>query len=236
MAKKKSKVEKLSQEVEKEQFVKQIQEEARREAVHNFIEKYWKQGITLIVLIVLICIVSISISAYQKNKRMTYASELHNIIIALETNKYMDAEESLTNFFNNQSVPNEIRTVAGMHLANFLSQKQDFERALKVYVDVKNITKDDFIKEVATLMEINLMIRSNDSKYDPEIKKLLVSSIGQEKTLNFLAKEQKLIFDLNNESKEEAKNTYNDLRVMDATENSEKRIKEVYESYIEGSQ
>jgi hypothetical protein len=232
MFNKKSKVEKIDDQKarETEQFMRQLQEESRREAIHNFIEKYWKHTLYLILAIIIVSIVTLSIGSYQKNKRMNYASELHQAIILLGENQYEKSEEVLENLMNNRKTPEEIKTVAGMHLGNLLASMKEEKEAIEIYKTTSKIAKDRFIKSMADLMRVNLMIRSGDSNYNTEIEQIL-NDTENEKILGSLVQEQRFLFYTKNSMKQKANEVYTNSQTTEATDSSRMRMEEMFRSY-----
>jgi predicted negative regulator of RcsB-dependent stress response len=162
---------------------------------------------------------------------MQYASQLQQATILMGEQNFDRAEIVLKELLENKKTPKKIKTISGMQLGALMLEQNKDDEALKAYKYVEKTTGDQFMREVAQLIQLNTLIKQNDEKNDPEINALLKKLDTKDTILHFLALEQKAIYKLNKGMKDEANKSYEDAKLLEATQSSKFRIYEIYESH-----
>ena len=190
----------MSTESEKN-FINELKFDVIKDKVKKFLFIHLNTIISCAVILLCIIFISVFINFYKNNKIENYNEK---IFLALNSN---DIIEELEKIYNNKSTPRISKTFAGIKLIEELT---DNEKIKDIYKEIFENEKDVFFKSYAGLNLITILI--NEENFDEKYINELFSILDNGKNpLQDLVLEQKVIFLIKQDNKNEAKTIVNNL-------------------------
>ena len=185
-------------------FINELKFDVQKDKVKKFILNNLNTIIIVSISIIVILLATLFINLYHNNKINNYNNKIYSAIIS--NNKISELEK----IYNNKSTPRISKTFTAIKLIEEYNLKNNKEQIINLYTEIFNNEKDIFFKNYAGL---NLLIIKIDEK-ELEINYInnLFNKLEKENNpLYDMVLEQKAIFYLKQNKKDDAKTILNNL-------------------------
>ncbi len=176
-------------------LINQARAEARRESFKNTLVKNSKLIIALILLSVFLLSVFFIFTSYQDSKKEKFSEKLHQALIYQEKGEMKKVEEILQDIYHSNSAPSGVKSIASIRLAAILMEDDQKPEAVKIYQEINNNKNyDQYIRELAGLLEIKTLIAIDDKSKQKETLEIINKIESKATPLKYYISEQKGIF------------------------------------------
>lgn len=187
-------------------FINELKYDLKKENFKKFIFKNINNIIFIILFIFLMSVIYMFSRLYISDKIKKYNEKIYKALDSQEI------QENLEKIYKDKSIPSISKTFAGLCLINIYKQNNNYKDIIKIYNDILNNENNLFFKNYAGLNL--LIIKLNDSNKDiKEIKSLIKKLENKKNPLINLVLEQKALFLIDQNKKEEAQKILNDLAI-----------------------
>lgn len=186
-------------------FINELKFDVFKDKVKGFLIKNIKTIVAVFLFISVVFLFNIFIKLYQNNKIEDYNNKIYFAINS--NNKVNELEE----IYNDKSTPRISKTFSGLKLIEeHINNVDSYSKIIDIYVDILENEKDVFFKNYAGLNLLLLKINEEilDEKY---INELFSKLDNANNPLQDMILEQKAVFLIKQDKKNEAKTILNNL-------------------------
>ena len=210
---------------------KNILEEVTIDSIRDFVNKYLLQLMYIVVAILLISLIIIFVlnrNNTVKNKEIT---NFYQATTYIAEGKNDEALELLQNVYSSTS-NKEIKTISGIKLATLQAEKENYNEATKIYLEIYNLKdNDEFLKNLSGLSALNILISQNNKDTYNQIEILIKEMSNPSNPLLYLVQEQNAWFELQKGNNEHGLEILYNLLKQDIDLNTKDRVNSVIKAY-----
>ncbi len=200
--------------IESNNFINELKYDVFKDKIKLFIFKHINKIIILSILILVFIFGSLFITLYKNNKLSNYNEKIYYALNG--NNKIRDLEE----LYNDNSIPRISKTFIGFSLVDLYSNVESKENILK---EIYENEKDLFFKNYAGISILSMEI--NKDNYNKEYIESLIKELENKKNpLIDLFLEQKALYLVKENKKEEARQIFTNLLLSNESEDFKNRI------------
>lgn len=200
--------------IESNNFINELKYDVFKDKIKLFIFKHINKIIILSILILVFIFGSLFITLYKNNKLSNYNEKIYYALNG--NNKIRDLEE----LYNDNSIPRISKTFVGFSLVDLYSNVESKENILK---EIYENEKDLFFKNYAGISILSMEINKNN--YNKEYIESLIKELENKKNpLIDLFLEQKALYLVKENKKEEARQIFTNLLLSNESEDFKNRI------------
>lgn len=200
--------------IESNNFINELKYDVFKDKIKLFIFKHINKIIILSILILVFIFGSLFITLYKNNKLSNYNEKIYYALNG--NNKIRDLEE----LYNDNSIPRISKTFIGFSLVDLYSNIENKENILK---EIYKNEKDLFFKNYAGISILSMEI--NKDNYNKEYIESLIKELENKKNpLIDLFLEQKALYLVKENKKEEARQIFTNLLLSNESEDFKNRI------------
>ena len=200
--------------IESNNFINELKYDVFKDKIKLFIFKHINKIIILSILILVFIFGSLFITLYKNNKLSNYNEKIYYALNG--NNKIRDLEE----LYNDNSIPRISKTFAGFSLIDLYNNIENKENILK---EIYKNEKDLFFKNYAGISILSMEI--NKDNYNKEYIESLIKELENKKNpLIDLFLEQKALYLVKENKKEEARQIFTNLLLSNESEDFKNRI------------
>ena len=200
--------------IESNNFINELRYDVFKDKVKLFIFKHINKIIILSILILIFIFGSLFVTLYKNNKLSKYNERIYYALNG--NNKIQDLEK----LYNDNSIPRISKTFAGFSLIDLYDNNDKKEDILK---EIYKNEKDLFFKNYAGIAILTIEINKNN--YNKEYIESLIKELDNKKNpLINLFLEQKALYLVKENKKEEAKQIFGNLLLSNESEDFKNRI------------
>ena len=200
--------------IESNNFVNELKYDVFKDKIKLFIFKHINKIIIISVLVLVVIFGSLFITLYKNNKLSSYNEKIYYALNG--ANKIQDLEK----LYNDNSIPRISKTFVGFTLVDLYNDNNKKEDILK---DIYKNEKDLFFKNYAGMAILSIEINKNN--YNKEYIESLIKELDNKKNpLINLFLEQKALYLVKENKKEEARQIFTSLLLSDESSNFKNRI------------
>jgi hypothetical protein len=175
--------------------LRQIKEEARKDAIARFFSTY--QGmIKRLAIVVAISLLLYGVySLILNNLQAKYSKLLHESLIAEQLGDFEQVKEKLKKIHDAKFAPSNVKSLANLRYGSVLLIENDKENAIKIYEEVANSrTNDDYVRDLGALLASKILISNLNAKNEQKTLKNLKQFTSKSEVLRPYILEQMAIF------------------------------------------
>ena len=206
-------------------------EEITVDSVRDFVNKYLLQLMYIVATILLISLIVIFIinrNNVIKDKEIT---NFYQATTYIAEGKNDEALEVLQNIYSSTK-NKDIKTISGIKLAALQAEKENYNEAIKIYLEIYNLKdNDEFLKNLAGLSALNILISQNNQDTYTQIEDLITKMSNPSNPLLYLVQEQNAWFELQKGNNEQGLEILYNLLKQDIDSNTKDRINSVIKAY-----
>lgn len=200
--------------IESNNFINELKYDVFKDKIKLFIFKHINKIIILSILILVFIFGSLFITLYKNNKLSNYNEKIYYALNG--NNKIRDLEE----LYNDNSIPRISKTFIGFSLIDLYNNIENKENILK---EIYKNEKDLFFKNYAGISILSMEI--NKDNYNKEYIESLIKELENKKNpLIDLFLEQKALYLVKENKKEEARQIFTNLLLSNESEDFKNRI------------
>ena len=200
--------------IESNNFINELKYDVLKDKIKLFLFRNINKIIILSILILVFIFGSLFITLYKNNKLSNYNEKIYYTLNG--NNKIQDLEK----LYNDNSIPRISKTFAGFSLVDLYSNIENKENILK---EIYENEKDLFFKNYAGISILSMEINKNN--YNKEyIESLIIELDKKDNPLINLFLEQKALYLVKENKKEEAKKIFINLLLANENEYFKNRI------------
>ena len=200
--------------IESNNFINELKYDVLKDKIKLFLFRNINKIIILSILILVFIFGSLFITLYKNNKLSNYNEKIYYALNG--NNKIQDLEK----LYNDNSIPRISKTFAGFSLVDLYSNIENKENILK---EIYENEKDLFFKNYAGISILSMEINKNN--YNKEyIESLIIELDKKDNPLINLFLEQKALYLVKENKKEEAKKIFINLLLANENEYFKNRI------------
>ena len=167
------------------------------EAVSDFVEKYLVQIIYTICFCLLLTFLVIFYGNFKENKKTNLVNQYYQAISYLNGENEEDGLKLLKEVYDSEYASADIKSISGLKLASELFNKEEVDKSLNLYLSIYKMKKKDiFLRNLAGLNALNIMINQNDKIKYSEIEKMISEMSNPNNPLILLTEEQSAMFEI----------------------------------------
>lgn len=202
------------------------------EAVKDFIEKYLSQIIYIICFVLVIVFFAIFLSNRKEIKTTELTAKYYQAVNYLNSNNKEEATNLLNSIYTSKYATADIKSMVALKLADLSVSNGEVDKAIELYMEAYNMKNNDiFLRNLAGLNALNLMINKNDNSNNDVIKNLIAKMSNPDNPLLLLVNEQEAMFKIQNEDTKGGLEILNNLLKQNIDENTEQRVKSIISLY-----
>ena len=200
--------------IESNNFINELKYDILKDKIKLFLFRNINKIIVLFILIFIIIFSTLFINLYKNNKLSKYNEKIYYALNG--NNKIQDLEK----LYNDNSIPRISKTFAGFSLIDLYTNDKNKEEILK---EIYKNEKDLFFKNYAGISILSMEINKNN--YNKEyIESLIIELDKKDNPLINLFLEQKALYLVKENKKEEAKKIFINLLLTNENEYFKNRI------------
>lgn len=200
--------------IESNNFINELKYDVLKDKIKLFLFRNINKIIVIFILLFIVIFSSLFISLYRKNKLSEYNEKIYYALNG--NNKITDLEK----IYNNKSTPRISKTFAGFSLIDLYNNIENKENILK---EIYKNEKDLFFKNYAGISILSMEI--NKDNYNKEYIESLIKELENKKNpLIDLFLEQKALYLVKENKKEEARQIFTNLLLSNESEDFKNRI------------
>ena len=200
--------------IESNNFINELKYDVLKDKIKLFLFRNINKIIVIFILLFIVIFSSLFISLYRKNKLSEYNEKIYYALNG--NNKITDLEK----IYNNKSTPRISKTFTGFSLIDLYNNIENKENILK---EIYKNEKDLFFKNYAGISILSMEI--NKDNYNKEYIESLIKELENKKNpLIDLFLEQKALYLVKENKKEEARQIFTNLLLSNESEDFKNRI------------
>lgn len=167
------------------------------EAVNDFVEKYLVQIIYTICFCLLLTFLIIFYGNFKENKKINLINNYYKAISYLNGENEEDGLKLLKEVYDSKYASADIKSISGLKLASELFNKEEADKSLSLYLSIYKMKKNDiFLRNLAGLNALKIIINQNDKAKYSEIEKMISEMSNPNNPLILLVEEQSAMFEI----------------------------------------
>lgn len=200
--------------IESNNFINELKYDVLKDKIKLFLFKHINKVILLFILILVFIFGSLFVNLYKNNKLSNYNEKIYYALNG--ENKI----EELEKIYNDNSIPRISKTFAAFSLVDLYDNDDDKKNVLK---EIYQNERDLFFKNYAGLILLTLEVSKKD--YDKDYINLLITELDNKNNpLINLFLEQKGLFFVKENKKDEARQIFATLLLSNENEDFKNRI------------
>lgn len=202
------------------------------ETIRDFVDKYLSQIIYVVCFLAILIFITLFVSGQRENKEKQLIINYYQAINYLKENKIDNAEDLLKKVYKSKNANENIKTIAGIRLAEVLILKDNQDEAVKIYKEIYEFKKnDEFLRNLSGLIGLSILINQNNPSNYSQIEKLINKMSNPRNPLITLVNEQEGMFEIQRGNKEKGLKILNDLLQQNIDENTRQRVQMIVNIY-----
>lgn len=194
-------------------FLKKLKRESRMDRASKFVESNIMYIVGLVFAVMLLSIVIVSINFYRKHRQTKLLQSYYSANMLISDGRFDSAIIVLEDVYGKSS--NKLHSMAGMKLANLYRINGEPEKAIGTYGEIYRKEKDIFMRDLAGLSMLNIMInQADESSYD-NIERLYQELKNSQNPLLPLVMEQYAMFEIQRGNISEAMEVLRNIMRLD---------------------
>lgn len=195
------------------------------ENVSDFINKYMIQLLYAIVFVLIISLLLIFRYTTKKHNIEKMTTDYYQALSYMDTNDNAKALELLDKIYKTKSADENIRTAAGLQMANILINTGSNDEASEIFRTIYNFKKNDlFFRDLAGLSLLHYLIDQNDTSNHAEIEQLIAKLENPKNPLLLIVKEEKALFELKKGNIERAEEILKEISEEEIDNDTKQRL------------
>ena len=199
--------------------------------VKTFVEEHIRQVVYIIGIILVVSFIVVFNISRNNIRHKQLVNDYYEGISFIKTDS-VKAKDILGKIYNSKKADTDIKTIAGLRLAEILTTEKNNTEAITIYKNIYNLKgSDEFLKNLSGLTAVNLMINQNNKDNYNEIENILNSLVKANKPLSILADEQRGMFEIQKGNTEKGLSILENLLNQGVDEDTKTRIENVIGLY-----
>lgn len=212
--------------------IKNIIDDFSLDFVKDFIETYLSQIIYFICFVLVVIFFVIFISDRKEDRKKELIANYYQAMSYLNKNNESEAANLLNAIYKSKYITDDMKSIVGLRLADLSILNNEIDKAIELYMEVYNMKNNDlFLRNLAGLNALNLMINKNDDSNDGAIKNLIAKLSNPDNPLLLLVNEQGAMFKIQKGDVKGGLEIFSDILRQNIDEFMEKRIKTIISIY-----
>ncbi len=210
---------------------KNTMDEITIDTVRDFVNKYLLQIMYFVAIVLLIALIVIFLLTKKSDQKNNNITQFYQAINYISENKNDEALEALQNIYNSSN-DIAIKTISGMKIGDIQSNMNNYDEAVKIYLEVYNLkNNDDFLKNLSGLSALIALITQNNKENYSQIEELIAKMSNPTNPLLYLVQEQSAWFELQKGNKDQGIEILNSLLKQNIDQDTRSRINSVITAY-----
>ncbi len=203
------------------------------DSVREFIDKYFKQLIYLLSIVIIIIFIVIYVISRKNEKVKQLMVNYYQAIDYVRNDNSEEGLNLLTEIFESKYANEDIKTISGIKMAEIFNSNDKTNEAVKIYKEVYNLKKNnDFLKNLSGLAALNILINENNPDNYQDIEQMIKDLSNPQNPLILLVNEQEGMFEIQRGNVENGISILNNLLLNDdLDDNTRSRIESVIQIY-----
>lgn len=178
-------------------LINQARSQARSEGLKNFFGKNAKALVRVAVAILVVIILLVGFSSFQKSREAKFSEILHKSLINQQIGEPEKAKENLKEIYDTKSAPSGVRALASLRYAAFLLEEGKKDEAAKIYLEVNDCGScDDYLQELAGLLAVKTWMSDEDELQKEDLAARIEKIENDSKTLRYQISEQRAFLEM----------------------------------------
>lgn len=186
-------------------LINQAKSEARSESLRNFLSKNSKKIIVAGVAVVVIALLFIAFSIYNKSQQEKYSTMMHQSLIDQQIGDVAKAKAGLKEIYESKMAPKGVKSFAAIRYAAFILEEGKVSEAIKIYQTVNECSScDDYVRDLAGLLIVKLWIADSEEVKKEDLTSRIEKIENRSSVLKYYIAEQRAFLELQRNNLEKA--------------------------------
>lgn len=176
-------------------LINQARAQAKRDQWKKLISS--KAALRLAVAAVVLAVVFVGVSSYNKKQEAKFSEILHQSLINQQAGEVAKARENLKTIYEAKSAPSGVKSLASLRYAALFLEEGNKTEAAKIYAEVNDCSScDDYVKDLAGLLLVKVWISDPVEMQKEDLSARIEKIENSAKTLRHNIAEQRAFLEM----------------------------------------